>query len=78
MNKVAQTQRPVSMSAPGRYTIVINPNARADTFLLDTETGRVWIPTQFPDIAGKPTVWQIQDRVDDKGELATWLKDQTR
>jgi hypothetical protein len=25
-----------------RYQIVFNPNVRADTFLLDTQTGRVW------------------------------------
>src|SRR5271157_3283094 len=27
---------------PGRYQIVFNPNVRADTFLLDTQVGKVW------------------------------------
>ena len=27
----------------GRYQIVMNPNVRADTFLLDTETGKTWV-----------------------------------
>jgi hypothetical protein len=26
----------------GRYQIIINPNVRADTFLIDTTTGRTW------------------------------------
>jgi hypothetical protein len=36
-------------SRPGRYQIFFNPNARADTFLVDTQTGKVW---QFVDIHG--------------------------
>jgi hypothetical protein len=27
---------------PGRYQIVMNPQIRADTFLLDTATGKIW------------------------------------
>lgn len=26
----------------GRYQIIINPNVRADTFMIDTATGRTW------------------------------------
>ena len=65
---------------PGRYQLVINPNVRADTFLLDTQTGRIWMPTEYtnlgpiPGMGPKPTVWQFQDRVDNQEELARWIQ----
>lgn len=58
----------------GRYQIVINPNVRADTTLLDTATGRTWKVVQYTDIKGQPTVWQIQDKVDDYDELRAWIR----
>lgn len=60
--------------AVGRYQIVISPHVRADTFLLDTATGRVWINTQFSDLKGEPTVWQVMDRVDSIKELVDWIQ----
>jgi len=63
--------------AIGRYQIVYNPNVRADTFLLDTETGRIWVPTQFSDFKHSPTAWQIQDRIDNEAQLLDWTKRQT-
>jgi hypothetical protein len=49
---------------PGRFQIIIRPDVRADTFLLDTETGKVWRLVQFSDLNGEPTVWEPIDRLD--------------
>ena len=47
VSQTARTAQLDPISAPGRYQIVINPTVRADTFLLDSETGRVWQMTQY-------------------------------
>jgi hypothetical protein len=48
---VAQSHRPTVTSSTStgfpRFQIINNPNVRADTFLLDTETGKIWKPVQF-------------------------------
>ena len=62
---------------PGRYQIVFNPSIRADTFLLDTQTGKVWVRTQITDIVGDPDVWKAQDRVDNEFEFIEWAKRHT-
>ncbi len=54
---------------PSRFQIFINPGVRADTFLLDTETGRVWSPVTYTDLENSPQVWKIHDRVDSQSEL---------
>jgi hypothetical protein len=56
----------------GRYELVINPNVRADTFLLDTETGKIWVNTEYTDLVGSPSAWTYQDRVDDDQQLLSW------
>lgn len=53
-----------------RYQIFFSPLNAMDVYLLDTQTGRVWIPTIFTDIKGTPTVWSEMDRVDNP----PWLK----
>jgi hypothetical protein len=63
----------VATSANGRFQIVINPNLRADTFLLDSATGRTWKPVQWTDVQGSPVVWEFQERVDDDAALSRWL-----
>ena len=62
-------------SSAGRYQLVVNPSARADTFLLDTATGHVWQRTKYTDLPGQPEVWQIQDRVDSQVDLMAWAAD---
>ncbi len=52
----------VTPSEQGRFTIIINPSARADTFLLDTASGNVWQMVQLTDVAGQPTVWSPMKR----------------
>jgi len=74
--QMAAKEKPV-MSAYGRYQIVINPNARADTFLLDTETGKVWVSTAFTNIKGEPTVWLFEDRIDNQQANLEWINQQT-
>lgn len=57
----------------GRYQIVIHPSIRADTYLLDTKTGRTWQRTMYTDLKGDPEVWKILDRVDNDAELIKWI-----
>jgi hypothetical protein len=45
---------------------------RADAFLVDTVTGRVWKPIQFTDLEGEPAAWKYQDRIDSLDELRMW------
>lgn len=61
-NVFAQPGAPIQN---GRFQIFINPNVRADTFLVDTQTGKVWQLTQFTDVKGEPTAWNRMDRLDD-------------
>ncbi len=56
-DEIAQPTASCPESEVGRFQIVINKNIRADTFLLDTKTGRIWQNTTFTDLKGEPTVW---------------------
>jgi hypothetical protein len=58
--------------ATGRYQIVMNPNARADTFLLDTQTGMVWHRVPITDVENNPSIWMPEDRVDSEQEFLEW------
>jgi hypothetical protein len=57
----------------GRYVLFSNPNVRADLFMLDTQSGRIWTRVSYTDLEDKPEVWQIQDRVDNPDELGIWI-----
>jgi hypothetical protein len=63
-------------SEVGRYQIFFSPLARADAYLVDTKTGKVWINTQYTDIDGQPRVWVYQERIDSKEDLIQWVKQQ--
>lgn len=67
-----EQQRPVARAVDGRYQIVVNPSVRADTFLLDTQTGRVWRLTRYTNLKGNPEVWLYMDRVDSILEWKKW------
>lgn len=56
-------------SAPGRFQIVMSPNVRADTFLLDTETGDTWVQTEITDRPNNPTIWLHRQKIDDAMQL---------
>jgi|SRR5580704_12656698 hypothetical protein len=68
-----QSARTTDTGASGRYQIIFNPNVRADTFLLDTQTGKVWLRTTYTDLDGKPDVWEYQDRADNPEQLHSWI-----
>jgi hypothetical protein len=61
-----------SKSDVGRYQIVVSPGVRADTFLLDTATGKTWVQTAITDVEDEPTVWLYRERLDDAADLAVW------
>jgi hypothetical protein len=67
---------PVATTVSGRYQIVINPNIRADTFLLDTQSGKVWIPVVCSNCNGEPSRWMYMDRVDNEKESDSWIDKQ--
>lgn len=69
-------QATTNTSQVGRYQIVFNPNMRADTFLLDTETGQTWVQSEVTtDTVGKRTIWVFRERVDNWQAFSDWLKD---
>lgn len=59
----------LSSNEAKRFQIVFNQNARADTFLLDTQKGKVWQLTKITDVEGQPTVWQPLDVIDPEGDI---------
>jgi hypothetical protein len=65
-----------TFSEVGRYQIFISPLARADVYLVDTKTGKVWINTQYTDVEGQPKVWKYQERIDSNEDLMQWIKQQ--
>lgn len=60
--------KPAEDVTPDRYQIVFSPDVPADTFLLDTSTGRVWRLTHVTDLKGEPDVWMNMWRVDSDSE----------
>jgi len=50
---------PIDHVASGRFQIYFGPFARADAYLLDSETGRVWVSVIMPDGSG---AWQEQSK----------------
>lgn len=72
-------ERPSAPRSPeqyGRFVITFSPFARADTFLLDTQTGKVWQLTRFTDIQGDPLVFKNLDRIDSEAQFDVWLRSQ--
>lgn len=61
----------------GRFVITFSPFARADTFLLDTQTGKVWHLTKYTDVEGEPLIWKIMERVDSEAQLLQWFRSQS-
>ncbi len=55
-----------------RYIIVMRPNIRADIYLLDTATGRVW--REFEDTKTHQMFWKESSREDDPDEAARETK----
>ena len=57
------------ISGAQRFQIVSNPHARVDTFLLDTQKGKVWRMTRITDLEDQPTVWEPMEIIDPDGEI---------
>lgn len=79
---IAQTAKAPQPAAPasshaGRYQLFFSPHARADVYLLDTETGKIWKPitiTNATDTNFKtaPQVWVYQERIDSERDFDNW------
>lgn len=54
---------------PQRYQLFFSPHARADTFLVDTQKGRVWVLTKYVDFASEPSAFDEVEIVDSTGEV---------
>jgi hypothetical protein len=67
-----------SLSGQGRYQIVTSPHNARDTFLLDTETGRVWQLTVFSFLNDDPVVWNLMPRIDTPDDYGAVIKDHGR
>ena len=73
---VPKTDQPANARhAQGRYQIVTSPHNARDTFLLDTETGRVWQLTVFSFLNDEPVVWNVMPRIDDDDDYAKLLRE---
>lgn len=58
-----------------RYQIVFSPHKAADTFLLDTQKGRIWQLSKFTDVVGQPDAWVDMDIIDSQGEIGMTISD---
>jgi len=75
---VPQTQPANAPNPQGRYQIVMSPHNARDTFLLDTETGRVWELTVFSFLNDEPVVWNATPRMDNDDDYAKVVSDHGR
>jgi hypothetical protein len=66
----------VAPNAP-RFQLFVNPTVRADTFLLDTVTGKIWCKMTFTNLVGEPDAWIAEDRIDGDDDLMTFLQKHT-
>ncbi len=62
---------PSDQNGAGRFRIFFSPHARADTFLLDTQTGRVW---QLKGLNGEPAAWAPMTRLDNSEDQAAFAR----
>ncbi len=74
---VVEAQSPEKPLDHGRYQIVFSPHARADSFLLDTQTGTVWQFTKYTNLANEPMAWVVVPRIDNDMDMAAWALTQT-
>lgn len=65
----------------GRYQLFLSPLARADAYLVDTTTGRVWHPVTITNLSGNgttasPEVWLPENRFDSDLAFDQWAAQQ--
>jgi len=56
----------------GRYRVSFSPHGIKDTFLVDTQEGRVWRMVTAVDVPGEPSLWSRVPRLDDDAERNKW------
>lgn len=66
-----------AQSHVGRYQLFFSPHARADVYLIDTETGKIWKPITITNakdtnLKSAPEVWVYQERVDNERDFDAW------
>ena len=66
----------------GRYQLFFSPHARADVYLIDTETGRIWKPITITNardtnLKSAPELWVYQERVDSAQDFDKWMSAHT-
>jgi hypothetical protein len=66
----ASAQATASSSRNGRYVIAFSPATKPETFLVDTQKGRVWQLAKFTELEGEPTLWKGIVAIDDAKERA--------
>jgi hypothetical protein len=62
----------------GKYQLFFSPHARADVYLVDTETGKIWKPITITNakdtnLQSPPEVWVYQERVDSERDFDNWM-----
>lgn len=66
-----------SQSYAGRYQMFFGPHARADVYLVDTQTGQIWKPITISNakdtnLKVAPEIWIYQDRIDTEQQFDVW------
>jgi hypothetical protein len=69
----SQAPQPTKAVQMGRYQLIMHQGEmpRMNTFLLDTETGKVWMMVSAPDTS---TFWEPMDKVDNETEEASYVR----
>ena len=67
-----------AQSHVGKYQLFFSPLARADVYLVDTETGKIWKPITITNakdtnLKSAPEVWVYQERVDSEQDFDVWM-----
>lgn len=70
--------RSAQATTAGRYQLFYSPHNRTDTFLLDSETGRVWQPVVFSFLEGDPDAWVLQDKISTEAEREAFVAQYNR
>jgi len=67
-----------AQSHVGKYQLFFSPHARADVYLVDTETGKIWKPITITNakdtnLQSAPEVWVYQERIDNERDFEIWM-----
>jgi hypothetical protein len=75
-NRKKQRLTQTAFARARRGALPNRPKPKCEGGHLDTQTGKIWIPTQYTNAKGQPTLWQAQERVGSEEELSEWQKRQ--